>query len=164
MIEQDHVLERQFLPGTRFLQDLQVICARILLKKKQRLHPRFAQHETKFMRPIRGIDVDQQDADLCGRHLKQDPLSAVRCPDPDAVARPDSQRPQTRRHVRGLVRQLLPGVTNILLPRHERQSGGVPADRLLEHLRNSLVEERERRPLCIRIHDQQYYRRGQPPG
>jgi len=155
MVEQDHVIEPRFLPRTRFVQDLQVICPRILLTKKQRLHSRFAQNKTKLMRSIGGIDVHQHGADLRDRYLKQDPLSAVRCPNPHTTARPDAERPQTRCHMRNLFRQLLPGVTSVLVTRHERQSRGVPADRVAEHLRDRLIEERERWPFCVCVHDQQ---------
>ena len=56
---------------------------------------RLPQRVLELAQPIRGIDVDENRAGLRRGVLQDEPLRAVRAPDPDAVARLDAERQQS---------------------------------------------------------------------
>src|SRR5256885_4766615 len=63
-------------------------------------------YTTLFRSSVRRIDVDEDDADLRGRILHEDPLRVVRAPDSDAVALFEAERHQTAGDAVDLAREL----------------------------------------------------------
>jgi len=133
--EQDDVAERhlRFLSRARFVQDLQVVAARVLLLQEDRFHARLTQDVAQFVRAVGGVDVYQDHADEGGGKLQVDPFGAVGRPDADAVAGPQPQSPQAAGCPFGAFLELGVRDAQALVTRDHGHAGGVAGGRFRQH-------------------------------
>jgi len=112
---------------------------------EQQPHARLAQHVLELVRAVRRVDIDQDRADLRGGVLHEDPLRAVRRPDPDTIAGadPGAQQP-ARDGVDGGV-ELGVGHAHVLMAAHERGAVGEACRRALEVGADRVAEQRRLR-------------------
>ena len=89
------------------------------------------------------VDVDQDDADACGRVLDDDPFGSVRRPDADAVALLDAPREQAARGAGGLFPQLSVRRAVVLLAHHQRFTLRDAFDGAAQVLADRLAEQRD---------------------
>ena len=120
LAEPDHMLQRAALAVARFVEDVAVVGARIVLAQEEGADARLLQDVAQFVRAVGGIDVDQHDAGARGGVLQQDPLDAVAGPDADAVAGRESQAGESARDARDFAIQLAPGEADVLVADDER--------------------------------------------
>ena len=152
----DDVLEGQGIAITRFVEDLAIIRARVLLPQKQRADMGLFQDVSQFVRAVRRVDVDQHHPGARGGMLHEDPLHAVARPDAGAVARAQSKAGQSACRARDLAIEFAPGEANILMADHQRVPVGKAGSRMAHRLRNSLFQQGHVGPADIRqcgVHD-----------
>ncbi len=145
----DDVFELQRFPGARFLQNVAVIGARILLVQKQGADSGLAQHVAQLVRAVRRIDVDQHHAGPRSGVLQQHPLGAVAGPDAGTIARPQAESGQTARHPGGLCVQLAPGQADVLMTHDQRVAAGELRGGIVQRLRNGFLKQGHNRPARI---------------
>ncbi|MOA05441.1 hypothetical protein D3C78_1250390 [compost metagenome] len=94
------------------------------------------EHILKFRAAVGRVDVDQNHPDFCAGKLADAPLRAVRRPNAQAVPRLQAQR----QHRPGVqldgMRQLRPGVAQLLMTHDQRFAPWVLGDRVVERLAN----------------------------
>ena len=103
------------LAVARLVQNLPVVGARIVLAKEQGADAGLLQNVAEFVRAVRGIDVDQDNAGAGGGVLHQDPFDAVAGPDAGAVAGPKSEARESSGDAGDFPIQLLPREPHILM-------------------------------------------------
>ena len=134
----DHALEPRHVVA-HLVDHLPVVARLERLRCDERRDPGLSEDVVQLVRPVGGVDVDEDRADLRGGELHQRPLGAVRRPDADPVARLDADGQESaseRVHVSeqsGAV-HLLPCATSTRASRSKPRHGGVEvvADRLLD--------------------------------
>ena len=136
-VEEDRALERRQAAARTSLDHRDEVGALALRRGDDPAAPRLAERVLELGRPVRGVDVDEDHAELRGRVLDERPLGAVRAPDADpvALAQPGGEHP-AREPVDRLVRTRR---TCSARPGGTRRALGVgdARDRPLEVLRRS---------------------------
>src|ERR1017187_6587083 len=114
------MFEGQCLAVARVVEDGAIVGARVALAQEEGADARLLEHVAKFVRAVRGVDVDQDDARAGGGVLHQDPLDAVAGPYAGAVAGLQSQTGEPAGDAGGFLVQFTPRQTRVLMANHER--------------------------------------------
>src|SRR5207248_2960460 len=92
-----------------------IIGARVASVQEDGAYAGFGKHAFELVRAVGGVYVHQHDARPRGPILQQHPFGTIRRPDPDTVARLQSQTGEAPGYPRRLVVELPPGKMDLLV-------------------------------------------------
>jgi hypothetical protein len=137
--DEQHVLERRQVAAD-LVDHRPVVGGLERGRRDQRAAAGLAQRVGELARPVRRVDVDEDDPELRGRELGDHPLGAVRRPDAGAVA---LDQPEAGERAGGAVDDLAElriGEARVLVADDERVAVGVLAHRAVEALADRLTQ------------------------
>ena len=118
--------------GHQLAQHAEIVAGFEALGGDQRLAPNLVEGVFELVDPIRGVDVDHDEAGLRRRELGDHPLGVVRRPDGDALARRQAERQEPGGERVDPLLELAIGPPHVLLPHDQRRTVGPALCRLIE--------------------------------